>query len=210
MHSTLLEALDKCNLIVNLMNKPKVFNIMNEYAKHEEDAILHSFKTISATRYIEFMFVHIESVIRNIPIMIRIIPQILLNGNCVEHERELQSVFLLIGNPYFVAQILSASNVFFYAAKMEKEAQGKEFGPFDNIRILRDFKEALEFRLNNLDERTMKLLDTWILNFEYKFNKVVHSFDCNFLQIQKEYSYLSWMKYSENYRLEIKDGLNHC
>ena len=56
----------------------------------------------------------------------------------------------------------------------------------------------------------MKLLDTWILNFKYKFNKVVHSFDCNFLQIQKEYSYLSWMKYSENYRLEIKDGLNHC
>ena len=52
MPATLLEALDKCNFIVSLMNKPKVFNIMNEYAKHEEDAILHSFKTISATRYI--------------------------------------------------------------------------------------------------------------------------------------------------------------
>ena len=51
----------------------------------------------------------------------------------------------------------------------------------------------------------MNFLETWVLNFEYKFNRKVHSFDCNFMQIKKEYSYLSWMKYSENYRMKIKD-----
>ena len=169
------------------MKTHSVMKTVQQYANEDESSVIHAFKTIITTRYTEFLFAHIDSLLRNLPALLRIIPKLIENKDCKEHINDFKKY---LGDPIFIGSLICMNNVYFYRAKMEKEAQDKTFDPFDYIRIFNSYEKDLTTGLSTPNNIAMQLLDTGILNYEYTYNKKVISYNINFKTIQNYPNYL--------------------
>ena len=129
------------------------YNINNDTNK-----IFTAIYGMSETRYILFSHQHIESILRNLPILREKLPEILLQPELSDLHEKAKEVYDIISDPKFIGRLLLCNIVFIYCAFAEQTAQKIDFNMFQMMEVV----SKLQGELENLQEGKM---DQKISNF---------------------------------------------
>ena len=138
--------LSLCNDFVLTLKKTSVSRSILVHLNNS-DMQIQSLKTTSTTRFAEFLYLHLESILKNLPEILNIIPKIIDGNECQHYTDDLALILKNLGSPLFVAEMINIAHVYFEASMLEKKAQSESFGAFDYLEAINKFKESLTGKL---------------------------------------------------------------
>ena len=130
---------------------------------------------MAETRYAEYGHSHIISVLRNLKIFIECLPTIVQSPDEFTKPQRInaEGILKLVSDPFFIIKLLLVDTIFVDVATVEKEAQAKNFGPFDLNRLINKPKNKIESRKDIDFSYIDEFFSTGIFNLKfYHFGKL--------------------------------------
>ena len=163
------------SLIGNVLTHPKMTKILRKYSDDcvEDNVRFYVFQPIMNVRYSEYMSRSLSSILKNLNIMITVLPDIASEDSMHDHETKKVATELLekIQDPVFIARVYLLDKVFFHISVLEKDAQSVTFSPFDYVRVKENLRKELE-QLKHLDVKDIEtIVEKGELEIQYNFRK---------------------------------------
>ena len=158
------------NLSSHSILSTKLFTLTN----YDKDLKFLPVSGVSETRYVEFMHSHIESILRNMSVFGKYLPLIIDEEISPRVRDQAESVLKIINSPHFISNLVFCNIVFIEAAKVEKIAQGRTFGPHDYDQVVKSFKNSLLSLQNDVPEFCHDLIKSGDFCHNFMYNKCQH------------------------------------
>ncbi|XP_047735974.1 uncharacterized protein LOC108674270 [Hyalella azteca] len=94
------------------------------------------------TSFAEYLHLYLDAIIKNIPILIKSLPELMHSKNCLSDEAK--SILKMLVNETFVGRMLLIRRLYKVISDMEKKAQDACFGPFEYKHLVDSLVPKLE------------------------------------------------------------------
>lgn len=164
-----VEALSQSGEIVNHIRQHPTINRFLINAEAQTGKHYHAVTSMVQTRFTEYGSHHIQSVLKNIEILLEGLPALLNSDQEAAAEFHAIRILNLISDRKLMAQLLLMDNIFVEIGICEKQAQAKAFSPFDYIHIVNKLRSVFQQELLNEYENVTELLKSGKLNYSYRY-----------------------------------------
>ena len=155
-------------LVGLIKQNTKLEEALNKVNAQDIEVKYYELKTLVKTRYAQFTYDHVMSILKNIEVICVVFQDLILSQDTDDSTKNLaKHILKTVLGPDLILNLLLVKNFFKAVAVMEKAAQSVTFGPFDYLENLRRMEQLLQSDLKIIPKECVNLQEVGV--FEMKF-----------------------------------------